>query len=920
MKKIILSLAMMLTSALAIAANGWPSNYGGVMLQAFWWDSYDATQWATLTSRADELSQYFDLIWVPNSGETSDWHYSQTNTMGYDPCYWLSQNSCFGTEQELRTLISTYKAKGVGLVADVVINHKNGLGSWANFVDETVTGSTTGNTYTLTWDNTNYTGICSTDEANTNSASGVAGMIQGAADTGDDFNGFRDLDHTNATVQQNVKTYLDYLLNEIGYTGFRYDMVKGFGGSYIKTYNESANPTFSVGECWDSYATITSWIQATGYTSAAFDFPLKYSLYDAFNNSNWSALSNKGVMGDTNYSRYAVTFVDNHDTGRTDGNGSSPLANNWSAANAFILASPGTPCIWLKHYNADPTSIGNMILARKATGVNSQSSYLQAQEQDGGYILETQGTTGSLYVQFGGAVGSAPTGYTLVASGDSYAFYKKVTTQQASVTLSAASTTFTTDTLDITATATNATSAWIQVGSGSKVDFTSTATVTIGDDMAYGDSVTVSWGATGSDGVEVTGSTTYTKQEPAAGISVYVKASSAPYLYVWSEETGSVVQLNGTWPGTLMNTTTTVNGTTYYVFTTTAASTINVIMSDGSGQTADITDITADTYYQYDGGTSYSVVDPNAQDTELLLDDADEVSVFFENSSFTSPTAWVWDGTSNYTGGTWPGQTMTYVGTTSTGNTIYKWTYTGSLTTLPTNVIFSDAGSSQTSDLTFTNHGYYVGETLTKTITEVKEDTVPTSVDITLTADATSYASTVPLDFSSLSDLKAYIASGYVYLDDTLNIVLTRINYVPANTGIILRGTADTTYTVPVEDHQAVVANRLVGVTADMQLSPTDGTYTNYIFSLTAGTFSPLSTTVTLSAGNAYLQIPTALASTTIQAKSLPYIFDDGTVTGIQSISDQQSTDDTWCTITGLRVDKPTKGVYIHKGRKVVVR
>jgi hypothetical protein len=44
---------------------GWPANYGGVMLQAFYWDSYDDTQWSLLEKQSDELSGTFDLVWIP---------------------------------------------------------------------------------------------------------------------------------------------------------------------------------------------------------------------------------------------------------------------------------------------------------------------------------------------------------------------------------------------------------------------------------------------------------------------------------------------------------------------------------------------------------------------------------------------------------------------------------------------------------------------------------------------------------------------------------------------------------------------------------------------------------------------------------------------------------------------------------------
>lgn len=36
---------------LMMAAQGWPSNYGGVMLQGFYWDSYTDSRWTNLESK-----------------------------------------------------------------------------------------------------------------------------------------------------------------------------------------------------------------------------------------------------------------------------------------------------------------------------------------------------------------------------------------------------------------------------------------------------------------------------------------------------------------------------------------------------------------------------------------------------------------------------------------------------------------------------------------------------------------------------------------------------------------------------------------------------------------------------------------------------------------------------------------------------
>ena len=47
-----------------VAAQGWPSQYDGVMLQGFYWNSYGDSQWSYHEQHSDELSKYFSLIWV----------------------------------------------------------------------------------------------------------------------------------------------------------------------------------------------------------------------------------------------------------------------------------------------------------------------------------------------------------------------------------------------------------------------------------------------------------------------------------------------------------------------------------------------------------------------------------------------------------------------------------------------------------------------------------------------------------------------------------------------------------------------------------------------------------------------------------------------------------------------------------------
>ena len=410
---------------LGIMAQGWPANYDGVMLQGFYWNSFSDTQWTNLTSQADELSKYFSLIWVPQSG----WCKSTTN-MGYYPIYWFNQNSAFGSEDDLRTMISTFKDKGTGIIADVVINHKNGVNKWCDFANETVTGKN--KTYSVTWDNTDYTQICNNDEANTATKSEAKGLIKGAADTGLGDTGCRDLDHTNPKTQQNIKTYEDFLLNEMGYTGFRYDFVKGYDPKYIKMYNEASKPKFSVGEYWQGTVTDTKsgdhpfggvkdWVDATDKTSAAFDFPMKYLIRDAFG-GNWKELANytkRTLVGIE--PQYAVTFIDNHDTGEPHDN-PDPQRANVEAANAYILAMPGTPCVWISHWKSYKYTIKKCILARKIAGVTNTSSIIKSEGKDNGYVLIVKGNNGNVMLLLGSPTYDT-TGYQLACEGPEFKYY-----------------------------------------------------------------------------------------------------------------------------------------------------------------------------------------------------------------------------------------------------------------------------------------------------------------------------------------------------------------------------------------------------------------------------------------------------------------------------------------------------------------
>ena len=302
--------------------------------------------------------------------------------MGYDDLYWFSNyNSSFGNEQQLRSLINTFKANEIKTIADVVINHRRNLSSWVDFPKETYKGVT----YEMV-----STDICANDDGGKTKqwATQNGFELSKNNDTGEGWDGMRDLDHRSENVQTIVKAYLDFLRNDLGYAGFRYDMVKGYSASFTGQYNVASQPEFSVGECWDGTNTIKNWIEGTKVDgqiqSAAFDFQFRYTVRNAMNNGNYSRLAQQNdgnwplVSNDYQkgaYRRYAVTFVENHDTEKRADSAQDPLKKDTLAANAYLLAMPGTPCVFLTHWKAYPAEIKSMVAARKLAGITNESNY-----------------------------------------------------------------------------------------------------------------------------------------------------------------------------------------------------------------------------------------------------------------------------------------------------------------------------------------------------------------------------------------------------------------------------------------------------------------------------------------------------------------------------------------------------------------
>ena len=631
MKRILTSLVILLTSLPMLAQQGWPASYQGVMLQGFYWDSYNESKWTVLQSQADELSQYFKLVWIPQSGNC------RKTSMGYDDYWWFpgnngntSYNSSFGTETELRNMITAFKQKGIGTIADVVINHRQNRSNWVDFPKETYNGVE----YRLL-----STDICKYDDKYYDEATkkwvyptldwatANGYELSSNRDTGEDWDGMRDLDHKSENVQTNVKAYLKMLLNDLGYAGFRYDMVKGYGAIYTKMYNQDSNPTYSVGECWDSSDVIKSWIDGTEKTSAAFDFQFKYVMRNAVDDADWSKLdqgngennyplvSNRYNNG--SYRQWAVTFVENHDTEvRPDGSSNGPLKADTLAANAYMLAMPGTPCVFMKHWIDCKLFIKPMIEARNLAGLQNTSGYEVLKSAKNCYAVKTDD---KLVCVVGDASQYTPSSdFVKILDGYHYAYYIRKNV---------------------------ANKAWVSHESGhylGEQQVVLAAITTQNARMVYT-----------LDGTNPTASS----PSVASGEKITIPAGASADSPIRTTTLKAAMLVNGAISGSIITRT-----------------------------------------YEVEYVEPFSI-------PEFCIKNEGETCAFFE-----APTTWgsvncyTWNGSTPFDGN-WPGKSCTQVGTYN-GKKVWKWSYSGTKTNQPANIIFND-GSNQTGDLVFNNGGYY---------------------------------------------------------------------------------------------------------------------------------------------------------------------------------------------------------------------
>ena len=166
-------------------------------------------------------------------------------------------------------------------------------------------------------------------------------------------------------VNARLKYWGQWLVNTVGFDGYRLDFVRGYQEDFITDWiiympRKNGNvQRYVVGEYFSSNkARLKAWVQALatrGADADVFDLPLKYTLNAMANGTSSSfdmrTLNHAGLVRDNtgnNLSGLDVnTFVENHDTGKDH---NQWIFKDWQMAYAYILFAEGRPTVFYLHF------------------------------------------------------------------------------------------------------------------------------------------------------------------------------------------------------------------------------------------------------------------------------------------------------------------------------------------------------------------------------------------------------------------------------------------------------------------------------------------------------------------------------------------------------------------------------------------
>ena len=165
--------------------------------------------------------------------------------------------------------------------------------------------------------------------------------------------------------------------------------------------------------------------------------------------------------------------------------------------------------------------------------------------------------------------------------------------------------------------------------------------------------------------------------------------------------------------------------------------------------------------------------------------------------------------------------------------------------------------------------------------------------------------------FSNESEVEipAGVVAYYASANSESTVTLTEITdgHIPAKTGVVIAGEAGTYYATKTATNASLEGTNLLKAQLTTGEPTEEGTY----YTLAAGLVFMKSSGGELAAGKAYLVLPAAAS-----ARELSVVF--GEATGISEVVETADANAAVYNLNGVRVNNPSKGLYIVNGKKVV--
>ncbi|HEX8071863.1 MAG TPA: alpha-amylase family glycosyl hydrolase [Pyrinomonadaceae bacterium] len=212
-----------------------------------------------------------------------------------------------------------------------------------------------------TWNYTHFHPVDAADYLQADCCDDV--VVPNAKIFGQDFNTFDT--RADVGVQPRLKLWGQWLVNQIGFDGYRLDFVRGYQEDFIADWIKAmpkktgGAQRYVVGEYFSGNKfRLKSWVQAMaarGADADVFDFNLKFTLNGLANGTGASfdmrTLNHAGMVRDNTGNALSGldvnTFVDNHDTGKDAGQW---VFKDWQLPYAYILFAEGRPTVFYPHF------------------------------------------------------------------------------------------------------------------------------------------------------------------------------------------------------------------------------------------------------------------------------------------------------------------------------------------------------------------------------------------------------------------------------------------------------------------------------------------------------------------------------------------------------------------------------------------